>query len=94
MDVPDLGPVFGSLQWAVAGAIAARFYMPERTTVDIDILVLAEDFGAAEQRLARAGWERTGAPTTGGSAWRSPEGVAPDLMSCEAPWGRAAVEEA
>jgi hypothetical protein len=94
MEVPDLRQVFGSLQWAVAGAVAARFYMPERTTVDVDILVAAEQFEGAEQRLARAGWERTGDLTTGGSAWRSPEGLGLDLMSCEAPWGHAALEEA
>ncbi len=94
MDFPDLREVFGSLPWAVVGAVAARVYMPERTTVDIDILVVAEDFDAAEQRLAAAGWERTGDLAIGGSAWRSREGPGLDLISCEAAWGRAALEQA
>jgi hypothetical protein len=94
MDVPDLRDVLGPLRWAVVGAIAARLYMPERTTVDLDVLVAAGDRDATEKRLAHAGWERTGDLTIGGSAWRSPQGRALDLVCSKAPWAQAALEEA
>ncbi len=94
MDVPDLREVFGSLSWAVVGAVAARLYMPERTTVDVDVLIATDDFEAAEQQLGNAAWRRTGNLTTRRSAWRSPEGPGLDLVSCEAPWAREALEEA
>ncbi len=48
--------LFGEIPFCTVGGVATRAYMPERSTQDIDFLVSAEDFEAAEQRLHAAGY--------------------------------------
>jgi len=43
MRFPDLGPILTPVQWAVIGAVAARLYMPERVTRDLDVAVAGSD---------------------------------------------------
>ena len=57
---PDLGTVLGDLPWAVAGAVATRLSMPERTTLDHDVLIAATDASTAYERLEQAGYTRMG----------------------------------
>ena len=40
---PDLGCLQGHIPFAVVGGLATRLYMPERMTLDTDILVRADD---------------------------------------------------
>ena len=47
---PNLGPILSGLQWAIVGAVAARNYMPERATRDLDI---AGQTPLAQHRPAR-----------------------------------------
>jgi hypothetical protein len=94
MDVPDLRPVLDPIPWAVVGAVAARHYMPERMTRDLDIAVWHEDTQAAHDRLAAAGFSYTGQLTIGGSSWQPPEGLPLDVVELRAPWARQALQEA
>jgi len=94
MSWPDLRTILGPVPWAVVGAVATRLYMPERATRDLDILVAAGDRAEAEARLARGGWTRSGALAIGGSLWTSPDGAELDLVALDAPWLRAALQEA
>ncbi len=48
--------LFGTIPFCVVGGVATRAYMPERSTKDIDFLVGADDFEAAERRLLGAGY--------------------------------------
>jgi hypothetical protein len=89
---PDLTGVLQDLRWAIAGAVAARMYMPERGTRDVDIVVLADDISAAEARLAHAGYARLGALSIGGSTWRAPSGQELDLITVHGPRWSTALE--
>jgi len=94
MHWPDLRELLDPIPWAVIGAVAARLYMPERATKDIDIMVADQDLSAAEHRLAEADWGRLGDLAVGGSTWRSPKGTQLVLLSCAEPWCHEALTEA
>ena len=55
---PDLRPILQGIDWLVVGAVAARAYMPERATQDLNILVRAADETRVAARLEAAGYER------------------------------------
>jgi len=94
MHWPDVSEALASVEWAVVGAVATRLYMPERVTADLDILVATADFPRAEERLAAAGWERTGDISIGGSTWRSGAGEELDLLHSDESWVRGALTQA
>jgi len=83
---PDLSEVLGDLPWAVVGAVATRHYMPERSTKDLDVVVLADDAPQVRQRLAGAGWVHLGELSIPGSTWRAPSGEAVRVLEGAEPW--------
>lgn len=91
---PDLKYILGDIRWATVGEVATRHYMPERATVDLDILIAAEDAPAARERPQRAGYQYLQELTGGGSAWRSPEGVEVEVLESSEPWVTQALAEA
>ncbi|HXG42801.1 MAG TPA: hypothetical protein VNL95_08770 [Dehalococcoidia bacterium] len=91
---PDLADILKPLPWAVIGAVAARLYMPERSTRDLDVVVLAQDAPEARRRLRAAGYSYLGELTIGGSSWTSPDGVPVDLIEGRDPWWPQALAEA
>ncbi len=91
---PDLDKVLSGLPWAVAGAVATRRYMPERATADIDVVVAVADADDARRRFEAAGYARVGDPAIGGTAWKSPDGVAVNLIEGTEPWWPAAIADA
>lgn len=92
--VPDLRPFLEGLPWAVVGAVAARLYMPERTTHDLDIAVWYEDAPAVRKRLEAAGFSYSGELAVGGSSWCSPEGLPLDVIELRTSWACQALAEA
>ena len=52
---PDLRNVLQGIDWLAVGAVAARAYMPERATQDLDILIRAADEPRVAARLEAAG---------------------------------------
>jgi len=68
--------------------------MPERMTLDVDVLILSDDQERAERTLTRAGCEKTGSLTVGGSSWRLEEGETLDLIALKEPWVAEAIDEA
>ena len=94
MDIPDLGSALRGLRWALTGAAAARLYMPERATVDVDIVVKGSDAGAARDALRAAGYDYRSELSIGGSSWSSPGGVPIDVLELSYPWTDAALEAA
>ncbi len=93
-DLPDLRAVLDPILWAVVGALAARYYMPERTTQDLDIAVLDADAPEVRRRLQGAGFRYAGELAIPGSSWVSPEGRKVDVLELSAPWARPALEAA
>jgi hypothetical protein len=94
MQWPDLRDVLKGMPWAVVGGVATRRYMPERSTVDLDVAVLPDHHRLAGDALRAAGYTAKGNLTIAGSQWLSPEGVELDLIPLEQPWAEAALEEA
>jgi len=94
MRVPDLGSWLKPFRWAVVGAVAARLYMPERSTRDLDIAVWHEDGPAVRKRLEEAGLTYQGELAIGGSSWRLPDGLPLDVIELRTPWAPAALAEA
>lgn len=89
MALPDLRVILDPLPWALVGALAARQYMPERATRDVDIAIRAVDAPEARRRLQAAGFRYMG--DIPGSSWVSSEGLAIDVLELEAPWAEPAL---
>lgn len=83
---PDLTETLTGIRWAVVGAVAARAYMPERSTRDLDILVAAADHENVTVRLEHAGFLPVQQLAIGRMTWRSPEGSLVDVIESHAPW--------
>lgn len=94
MRFPDLGPVLDPIQWAAVGAAAARMYMAERATDDLDVLIRAGDRDEVRARLAQAGWKYRGELTVGGSSWVSPSGFPLDVLEGLDEWCGEAIAAA
>jgi hypothetical protein len=89
--IPPIKPHLGNVPFVVVGGVATRLYMPERMTLDIDVLVSASRLGDAEDALERSGCVKLGPLTVGGSTWRLPEGATLDVLALSEPWADAAV---
>jgi len=90
----DVTKHLGEVPFVIVGGLATRLYMPERMTLDVDVLVLSRDQERAERALAGSGCEKKGPLTVGDSVWRLPEGRMLDLIALDEPWVRAALREA
>jgi len=88
----DLRQIIRETRFLLVGGLATRHYMPERTTLDTDILVLAGDQEAVELELTAAGCRRLGVLAIGGSTWMLPNGTSLDVVISDAPWAREAIE--
>ena len=91
---PDLTDVLGRLPWAVVGAAATRLYMPERSTHDLDMAVLAKDGKAARERLRTASYQFQGDLAIGGSSWAAPDGTPVDVIEGREQWWPKALARA
>lgn len=88
----DLRQLLGrTRRFLLVGGLATRLYMPERTTLDTDILILAEDQSVAEQELSAGGCRKLGALAIGGSTWALPDETTLDVIISDTPWAREAM---
>ena len=88
----DLRQVIRNTRFLLVGGLATRCYMPERMTLDTDILVLAGDQEAVERELTAAGCQKLGGLAVGGSTWTLPDGTTLDVVVSDAPWAREAIQ--
>ncbi|MBI3971630.1 MAG: hypothetical protein HY332_10115 [Chloroflexi bacterium] len=91
--VMDLRQLIRQTPFVLVGGIATRLYMPERLTLDVDILVRAEDGARLEAELTRAGAHKLSDLTIGGSSWRLPEGTVLDVIESSEPWVPPALDQ-
>ena len=94
MRFPDLNALLAGISWAVVGAAATRFYMPECATQVFDIPICSGDAAEARRSLREAGFRQTGELSIGGSAWQAPDGFPVDVIESSAAWCADAVREA
>lgn len=64
--VPDLRRILGAIPWVLVDGLALRAYMPERMTLDVDILVHERDSSNVRQAFLAAGYHVTGQLSIGG----------------------------
>ncbi|RUM42218.1 MAG: hypothetical protein DSY80_07560 [Desulfocapsa sp.] len=83
MPLPD---ILKKTPFVVVDGVATRLYMPERTTLDLDILVLAEDREICEEELRQAGCKKVGDLSIGGATWTLPDGTELDGWELRAAW--------
>ncbi|AGY60198.1 hypothetical protein [Gloeobacter kilaueensis] len=82
----DLRNILSNSDFVVVGGVATRLYMPERMTLDLDILILTKDAPEIYQRLEQAGARRLGELSIGGSSWRLEDGTSLDVLVSDEPW--------
>lgn len=91
---PDLTQTLDGIPWAVAGAVATRRYMPERSTRDLDVVVLARDLAEVTRRFEQGGYSFKAPLSIRRSSWESPEGAPIDVIEGREVWWPDALAEA
>ena len=70
-----------------------RLYAPERTTLDLDVLIAADTAERFYEELRQAGSRHMGLLTIPGSHWLLPDGVPLDVLEADEPWVRVALAD-
>ena len=91
---PQVRRLLADIPFAIVGGLATRRYMPERMTLDVDVLVCPADLPRAEQALRNTGCRKRGPLAIGGSTWVTSDGQELDLIALETPWTQEAVASA
>jgi len=89
--VANIQSIIQKTPFVVVGGIATRLYMPERMTLDLDILVKAEDKFKVYRELDLAGSQRIGELSISGSQWNLPDGTLLDVLEFSEKWVSDAV---
>jgi len=84
--VAPIKQIFADVPYLVVGGLATSLYMPERMTMDTDVLVHSEDLERVEKALMLEGAEKKGALTIGGSSWELLTGELVDVIAKEFVW--------
>jgi hypothetical protein len=91
--IPDLQRILASLPWVLVGGLALRAYIPERMTLDVDILVHERDAEATRSALLNAGYRIAGLLSISGFSVQIDDPAAPpiDVLTRSDPWIDAAL---
>lgn len=87
-------PDFGNIRFAIVGGLATACYMPERMTLDTDILVTTEDLSKVEEILKTNNSVMAGSLTIGGSSWKLSSGRVLDVIALNQDWVSDALDSA
>ncbi len=93
--IPPLGDILGTTPWVLVGGLALRAYIPERMTLDVDILIHERDSEAVRTALIAAGYRMLGQLSIGGFSVQLPEpGAQPlDVLTRTDRWLDAALAD-
>ena len=84
--VTNLNDIIKQAPFVVVGGVATRLYMPERMTLDLDILVRAEDAQLVYKDIGRANGQKIGDLSIAGTQWRLDDGTSLDVLEFEGDW--------
>ena len=84
--VTSLNNVIKQAPFVVVGGVATRLYMPERMTLDLDILVRAGDAELIYEDLRQANGQKIGELSIAGSQWKLEDGTSLDVLEFEGNW--------
>jgi hypothetical protein len=71
--LPDLTAILGLIRWVLVGGIALRAYIPERMTLDVDVLIHERDTTGARDAFRNAGYRIVGELSIGGFSCQQPQ---------------------
>ncbi len=91
--VTNLNLIFSQASFVVVGGVATRMYMPERMTLDLDILVKVEDSTIIYQNLENVGGQKIGNLTIARSQWQLPDNTSLDVLEGEDEWVASAISD-
>ena len=90
--IPNLQTLLAPIPWVLVGGLALRAYMPERMTLDIDILVHARDSEQVRVAFVAAGYGITGLLSIGGFSVQADTNEPPiDVLTRTDSWLEAAL---
>jgi hypothetical protein len=84
--VSDLKSIIKQAPFVVVGGIATRLYMPERMTLDLDILIKAQDSSLIYEDLENAESKKIADLNILGSQWQLADGTSLDVLEGEDEW--------
>jgi hypothetical protein len=91
--VSNLNSIITQASFVIVGGIATRLYMPERMTLDIDILIKAEDCELVYQDLQNANSKKIGDLSISGSQWQLADNTSLDVLVGEDEWVAEAISK-
>jgi hypothetical protein len=89
--VTNLNEIVKQVPFVIVGGVATRLYMPERMTLDLNILVKLEDAPLAYEDLERAGSQKNGELSIPGSQWILSDGTSLDVLESGDAWAKEAL---
>jgi hypothetical protein len=89
--VSDLNSILKQASFVVVGGVATRMYMPERMTLDLDILISAEDSELIYQDLKNAQAKKIADLSIAGSQWQLSDNTSLDVLEGEDDWVKEAI---
>lgn len=90
--VTNLSQIIKQASFVVVGGVATRLYMPERMTLDMDILVKAEDARLVYQDLVKANSQKVSDLSIQGSQWQLEDGTSLDVLEGTENWVAQAIQ--
>ena len=78
--------------FVIVGGVATALYMPERATLDLDLLVVPGDERIMTEEIKRADGVFQGNLTVGRSDWLFPDRSKLDVLALHEPWVHQAVQ--
>jgi hypothetical protein len=89
--VNNLNLIIKQAPFVVVEGVATRLYMPERMTLDLDILINTEDAELIYQDLEKAEGKKVGNLSISGSQWQLADNTSLDVLEGEDEWVKEAV---
>jgi hypothetical protein len=89
--VTNLNTIIKQAPFVIVGGVATRLYMPERMTLDLDILVKTEDATLIYQDLKEANSIKIGDLSIPGSQWKLADGTSLDILEGADQWVKKAI---
>jgi hypothetical protein len=89
--VTNFNNIIKQAPFVVVGGVATRLYMPERMTLDLDILVKSEDAPLIYQDLQEAKSIKIGELSISGSQWQLADGTSLDVLEGTDEWVEKAI---
>jgi hypothetical protein len=91
LPVTDIRRFLASIPFVVVGGVATRLYMPERMTLDLDIVIAADQAKIVYKNLQEMGAKKITNLSIPGSQWDLPDGTSLDVLEIDEPWIESAL---